>query len=172
MPPDFGLRPRRYSSTRGSRLLLRRRRLRLSPSSTQFDSRGSPSTTATTTSAFSLVDIGRLEGLAFYFGDLGLHPRQHSSTQGARLLLQRRRLWPSPASKQFDMRASPSTSAMTTSAFALVDTARLEGFAFYFGNDYSSLSTMSTSSTTPLEESLMPPLRTPAKRGYDGATVD
>ena len=38
-------------------------------SSTEFGSRGSPSTTATKTSAFALVDTVRLEGLAFYYGD-------------------------------------------------------------------------------------------------------
>jgi len=108
----FNLCPRRYSSTQGARHL--------------------PS--ATTTSAFALVDIVRLEGLVVH--------------------LRRRLLRPSPSSIQFDLRDSPSIfgddcfdirprrysstrgarclpSATTTSAFALVDTVRLEGLAIH-----------------------------------------
>jgi len=86
---DFGLHPRRYSMTRGT--------LRLS--------------LAMSTSAFTLVDTVRLEGLPPTFGDddFCLHPRQYSSTCGARHL----------------------PSATTTSAFALVDTVRLEGLAVH-----------------------------------------
>ena len=40
------------------------------------------------TTTFALADTVRLEGLAFYFGDVynGLCPRRHSSARGARLL--------------------------------------------------------------------------------------
>ena len=41
------------------------------------------------TTTFALADTVRLEGLAFYFGNVynGLFPRRHSSARGARLLL-------------------------------------------------------------------------------------
>ena len=86
-------------------------------------SRGSPSTSATTTTAFDL---------AFYFADDGYGLRPH-------LLLQRRLLRPSPSPTQLGSRGSPSTLATMTSAFTLVDTVRLEGLAFYFGDDDFSL---------------------------------
>ena len=56
----FGLRPRRHSSARGARLLLRRRLLRSSPLSIQLVSRGSPFTSAMTTPAYSRCQLRRL----------------------------------------------------------------------------------------------------------------
>jgi hypothetical protein len=139
-PNNFNLRLRRYSSTRGARPSLRRRLLRPSASPTQLSSRGSTSTSATTTAtAFALADIARLEGLALHFGDVysDLRPRRHGSARGARPALWQRRLWlrPSPASTLFDPRGSLSTSATIATAFALADTARLEGLALNFRDD-------------------------------------
>ena len=133
----YGLRPRRYSSNRGAHLLLRRRQLRLPPSSTQFDSRGSPSTLATTTTPFALADTTRLEGLALHFGDdrYSLRPRRHRSARGARLRLRRQLLRPSPSPTHLGSRGSPFTSAMTTAAFSLANTPRLEGLTLHFGDD-------------------------------------
>ena len=124
----FNLCPRRYSSTQGARHL--------------------PS--ATTTSAFALVDIVRLEGLVVH--------------------LRRRLLRPSPSSIQFDLRDSPSIfgddcfdirprrysstrgarslpSATTTSAFALSIQFDSRGSLSTFGNDYFSLHPRRYSST-------------------------
>ena len=124
----FNLCPCRYSSTQGARHL--------------------PS--ATTTSAFALVDIVRLEGLVVHF---------------------RRRLFqPSPSLIQFDSRDSPSIfgddcfdirprrysstrgarslpSATTTSAFALSIQFDSRGSLSTFGNDYFSLHPRRYSST-------------------------
>jgi hypothetical protein len=109
---SFGLRPRRYSSTRGARRLtsattssifalvdivwldglsvhLRRRLLQPLPSSIQFDSRGSPSTFGDDYFGLRLVDTVRLEGLAIH--------------------IWQRLLQPSPSSLQFDSSGSPST---------------------------------------------------------------
>jgi len=92
--PRLWLRPRRQSSARG----------------------GSPSMFSDYF-GFALVDTIRLEGLALYFGDdFGLRPRRQSSTRGARLLLRRRLLPPSPSTTEFGSRGSPSTWATTTSA--------------------------------------------------------
>jgi len=109
-----------------------------SPSSTEFGSRGSPSTFGVDNFAFALVDRVRLEGLVVYLRRrqlrfrrqssargvrlllqrprLRFRPRRQSSDRGVRLLLRRRRLWPSLASAELDPRGSPSTSAMATPA--------------------------------------------------------
>ena len=82
-----------------------------SPSSTEFGSRGSPSTFGDDDFAFTLIDRVRLDGLVVYFGnrnfafalvdrvrlegfafffgddDFGLRSCQQSSTRGARLCL-------------------------------------------------------------------------------------
>jgi len=81
----FDLCPHQYSSTRGAR----------------------HPPLATTPSAFALVDIVRLEGLALYSGDddFSLRQSRHDSTPGTRLL----------------------PSATTASAFAIVDSVQLEG---------------------------------------------
>ena len=55
----------------------------------------------------------------------------------------------------------------TASAFAIVDSVRLEEL----GVDYFA-SMMTTTSIMPPEEPLQPPLRTPAKWGYNGIMED
>jgi len=105
----------------------------VSPSSTEFGSRGSPYTFSDNDFGFALVDrvrletlavyFGdhdfnftlvdrvRLEGLAFYFGDddFGFALIDRVRLKGLAVYLRRRRLRPSPSSIQSDWRGSPST---------------------------------------------------------------
>ena len=105
----------------------------VSPSSTEFGSRGSPYTFSDNDFGFALVDrvrletlavyFGdhdfnftlvdrvRLEGLAFYFGDddFGFALIDRVRLKGLAVYLRRWRLRPSPSSIQSDWRGSPST---------------------------------------------------------------